>query len=392
MNQFFLIINTGSASKKYALYDNGHEVAKFHFEKEGDSFIVTKTIKSHSSQEKIPAKIFDNSLAYLLDALASSEIITGANAIAAVAMRIVAPGLYFHENRLIDGTYIKKLKSAEEQAPLHLAPMLSELRKLLEIFPKTSIVGVSDSIFSSRMPEYARLYSLPRHIAQKYGIYRYGYHGISMQSVLGNIKKQFGKLPEKTIICHLGSGSSIAAIKNGQCVDISMGFTPLEGLVMGTRIGAIDAGAVIYLSQKTGWSSKKLETFFNTECGLKGLSGKTADMRELLELEKSGNQGAKLAVESFVYSAQKYIGAYTVALGGIDLLVFTATIGERSFIIRDKICSGLEALGIKLDQGKNNATESFAAEIGAPNSMPKIWVIPTNEMLEIYEQAHKMIM
>ncbi len=391
MSKLFLIVNTGSASKKYALYNNGHELAKFHFEKEGDHFIVTETIKSEKNQKRIAAKIFDNALPYLLELLTSSGIITAKTDISAMAMRIVAPGLYFHENRVIDVVYIKKLKSAEEQAPLHLAPMLAELQKIKEIFLETPVVGISDSSFSARTPERARLYTLPHNIARKYGIYRYGYHGISMQSVLRGVKGKFGEIPEKTIVCHLGSGASIAAVKNGECIDISMGFTPLEGLIMGTRIGSIDAGAVIYLSQKTGWSSKKLGIFFNTECGLKGLSGKTADMRELLELEKSGNEGAKVAVESFVYTIQKYIGAYMAALGGIDLLVFTATIGERSFIIRNKICTDLGALSIKLDQEKNNAAVGVVAEVNASDSPVKIWVIPTDEMREMYCQAAKLV-
>jgi acetate kinase len=200
-----------------------------------------------------------------------------------------------------------------------------------------------------------------------------------------------GNLPEKIIICHLGGGSSIAAIKNGQSIDTSMGFTPLEGVVMANRAGDIDAGAVIYLSKKLGYKPEEMENYLNTQCGLSGLSGKSNDVKELLEIEKNGDENAKLALEVMVYKIKKYIGAYFAALNGADVLVFSATIGERSAIMRSRICAELENLGIVLDDEKNNKTISMDGFIGKDGAPVKIAVITTDEMGQMAKEVAEIV-
>ena len=370
-----LAINPGSASRRYALYDGGKELWWAHFEKDDGGFIVKVVENGKPSTVKISKADFDNSVGFFKDKIRDASVIGG---------RVVAPGQYYLENRKIDAGFLKKLKAAKEQAPLHVAPALLEIERVMKILPKAKMFAVSDSAFYADMPANAKLYSLPRKVAKKFGIYRYGYHGISIASVVGKIGKISGQMPKRVVICHLGSGSSVAAIKNGAAFDVSMGFTPLEGLPMGTRIGNIDAGAVIYLAKKLKMSPDKLGEFFNHECGLLGLSGKTSDVRELLDLENKGDAGAAQALNSFVYGVKRLIGAYTATMGGLDLLVFTATIGERSFIMRRRICAGLEEMGIKLDMHKNDAAVSRDEFIGTVDSPVKIAVIVTDELKEIY--------
>ena len=370
-----LAINPGSASRRYALYDGGKELWWAHFEKDDGGFIVKVVENGKPSTVKISKADFDNSVGFFKDKIRDASVI---------GVRVVAPGQYFLENRKIDAGFLKKLKAAKEQAPLHVAPALLEIERVMKILPKAKMFAISDSAFYADMPANAKLYSLPRKVAKKFGIYRYGYHGISIASVVGKIGKISGQMPKRVVICHLGSGSSVAAIKNGAAFDVSMGFTPLEGLPMGTRIGNIDAGAVIYLAKKLKMSPDKLGEFFNHKCGLLGLSGKTSDVRELLDLENKGDAGAAQALNSFVYGVQRLIGAYMATMGGLDLLVFTATIGERSFIMRRRICAGLDGLRVKLDAHKNDTAVSRDEFINAIDSPVKIAVIVTDELKEIY--------
>lgn len=378
MEKKFLVVNSGSASKKYSFYSGEQELWRAHFEKDGKGFMANVVEAGKPYQTKVSKTDFENPAHFLRAYLGEADV---------VGVRIVAPGKYFLENRKIDAGFLKKLEEAKEQAPLHVGSVLAEIKQIRKVLPKAKLIAVSDSVFYSGMPVSARLYSLPAKIAEKFGIYRYGYHGISVHSVVDKIKKTLGSVPARTIICHLGSGSTIAALKGGKPFDTSMGFTPLEGLPMGTRIGNIDAGAVIYLAKKLKKSPDELGEFFNRECGLLGLSGKTNDVRELLELEKKGDAKAAQALEIFVYGIKKLIGAYAAAMGGLDLIVFTATIGERSFIMRRRICSGLESLGLLLDANKNDATISRDGFISTSHSRVKIAVIPTDELKEIYRQT-----
>jgi acetate kinase len=391
MDKKYLIVNTGSASKKYALYSGlpgqgETEVFRAHFEKEDGNFVVT--VKTETEEKmNVTDKDYQSSVEYVLNLLKTKKLIEEARNIDMVGLRVVAPGMYFLENKIIDEEYSNNLQKAKEEAPLHIAPVISELEQLQNDLPCTPVFGVSDSAFHKTMPERSKRYTLPEDVASKFGIYRYGYHGISMRSVLSKVKDMAGELPARIIICHLGGGSTVSAIENGMSIDTSMGFTPLEGLPMATRIGNIDAGAVIYLAQKMGKSLEELETYFNSNCGLLGLSGKSSDVRELIELEKNGDAGAKFALESFAYHIKKYIGAYMAALGGLDMLVFAGTIGERSFIMRNRICNGLQNLGIVLDADTNNANVSQDGFINSENSAVKIAVVTTDEMKEIAKET-----
>ena len=387
----YLLINPGSASKKYALYSEGVELFKIHLEYEDGKIIATNEGGGKSEKLTISQAEYDSSLEYTLQTMISAKVINAESEIAGAGVRIVAPGNYFMDHKIIDKEYEAKLKEAGRQAPLHLKPARQEIEQLRRVLPKVSLAAVSDSAFHTALPPQARLYNLPPETAEKFGIYRFGYHGISAQSVIEKIKNRLGNVPPKTIICHLGSGSSIHAVKDGAGFDTTMGFTPLEGLTMGTRIGNIDAGAVLFLLQKSGMSPTELEDYFNTRCGLLGLSGKTADIRELLKLEEAGDANAKIALEAFIYSVRKYIGAYSAVLGGLDLLVFTATIGERSFIMRARICAGLESLGITLDEEKNNETvgrDGFLEKEGSP---VKIAVIISDEMGQMARETELLL-
>jgi len=384
----YLIVNTGSSSKKYALYTEGKELFKLHFEHENGDIAATTKIGEKSHKTVVSQAQYESSLKYLLEVLLSNKVISDKGEITAIGVRIVAPGNYFLENRIIDEKYIVKLQEARQQAPLHLEPITSEIEKIKSVLPGIPMMGISDSAFHSDLSPQARLYNLPDSMAAKFGIYRFGYHGIAAQSVVNKLKILLGSVPPRTILCHLGSGSSIHAVKDGKSFDTSMGFTPLEGVTMGTRIGNIDAGAVLYLLQKSGMSPTELENYFNTECGLLGLSGKTPDIRELIELEKSGNAGAKTALDAFIYSVRKYIGAYAAAMNGLDLLVFTATIGERSSIIRERICRGLTGLGVVIDNEQNDQTISRDGLIHKEKeSSVKVAVTVTDEMGQMAKET-----
>lgn len=388
MEKKYLIVNPGSASRKYALYIGAIEAFQAYFEAEDGGFVVTKKNADHEEKIKISEREFDESAEKTLAFLIADGIIADKNEISAVGFRIVASGDYFIKTKLIDGEYVKKLTEVQEMAPLHISAALSEIQKFTTLIKGVPFVGVSDSAFHAAMPEKARIYALPIEITRELGIYRFGYHGISVQSVLRIARELIGKIPSRIIVCHLGSGSSITAVKDGKCLDTSMGFTPLEGVVMGTRPGDVDAGALIYLAKKLNLSPGELDEFLNHKCGLLGLSGKTNDVRELIVLSKKGDENARRALEIFVYRVQKYIGAYFAALGGLDLLIFTAAIGERSAIIRDLICQELEALGVKIDNEKNSRTIEKDGFIESGESAVKIAAIKTDEMAEI---AREMI-
>ena len=381
-----LIVNTGSASVKYGLYEGEAELSRAHFEMEDGSFVVTLTVESKTERKQISVEDYKNSLEYLLEyrKLDGSDL-------EAAGVRIVSPGDYFLCNRQIDGDYIERLSEKREEAPLHIEPVLEMISKIREKMPSLPLYGISDSAFHSSLPAQSRQYAIPYATASQHEIYRYGYHGISIQSVLHKAEKMLGALPAKIIVCHLGSGASITAVKDGNSFDTSMGYTPLEGLVMATRGGDIDPGVIVHLAEKLGLDHDDMKSYLNNECGLLGLSGKSNDVRELLKLEKGGDTHATLALEAWVYRIKKYIGAYTAALNGLDLLIFTATIGERSFVMRGRILKELDILGISVDEANNNATENNGALINTPDSKVKIAVIPTDEMAQMARDTRQLM-
>jgi len=392
MQKKYLIVNTGSASKKYSFYSDEEKIYSAHFEREDGNFIVTETAEKIGKKKTIINEDnYINAVKFIVFSLIEIGLINSKEDIDLAGIRIVAPGEYFLTNRLIDEEYLKLAKNALKKVPLHLAPALNEIEKLKEVFGNNKpIAGVSDSAFHASIPEQAKLYAIPIEDSRRFGILRFGYHGISVQSVIGRTAAMLGNLPEKIIVCHLGGGGSVTAVKNGKSIDTSMGFTPLEGLVMATRVGDIDAGTVLYLSEKLGKNQKELEEYFNNNCGLLGLSGKSSDIRELLVNEKNGDLDSKLALQIYVNRVKQYIGRMAAILGGVDLLIFAGTVGERSFIMRERICDNLKFLGIELDEEINNGSEGVEAKINKPEAPVKILVVKTDEMEEIAKETYRL--
>ena len=383
-----LIINTGSASKKYALYEDGKRIYHAHFEMEEGGYVVTETFLGAEGKEEkvktpVSGRVFERAQVRLLDSLMEKKIIKNRDDISNIGIRIVAPGEYFLENKVIDKAYLKMAKQALEKVPLHLGPALEEIKMAGKVFGDKKIIGVSDSAFHKNLPAKAKFYAIPITDSRELGLQKFGYHGISLQSVISQTEKRLGQLPGKTVICHLGGGASVTALKDGQSVETSMGFTPLDGLVMATRVGEIDPGAVIYLADKLRLNTRKLEEYFNEKCGLFGLSGKSSDVRDLLKFESEGDRDSALALEIYANRLKKYIGAAAAVLGGLDLLIFAGTVGERSFVMRGRICDGLGFLGINLDLEVNNKSEGVEAEISSASAKVKVLVMKTDEMEEM---------
>jgi acetate kinase len=384
----YLIVNTGSVSAKYAIYDERGELFFGHFEIEAGKAIASfygNGKKDGSKTESITDEIFKNSLDHFIKESVKRNVIGSKDDISSIAVRVVAPGTYFQMDRLVDETFISNITEEKEEAPRHVPGTLREINEVRKIFDKTPIMGISDSAYHKDAPDFNRYYAIPKKVSEDLDIFHFGYHGISTASIVSKLSEK-NKLCNKLVICHLGGGSSIVAVKDCKSFDTSMGYTPLQGVVMSTRTGDIDPVAVMYLGQKLGKNTTELEAYFNNECGLLGLSGKSSDVRDLIELEKNGDENAKLALKKLEMSIKKYIGSYAAEMGGIDTLVFTGTIGERSFIMRERICDGLGSFGIKLNKNLNDKTVSIDRKISAMFSKVKVLVVCTNEMKDMFER------
>lgn len=385
MDKKYLVVNRGSASEKYAIYNAEKCLGFLHIEKSETEcdYVSTLYIDDKKEAKCVTKKEFLNSLNYAIETFILNGVISNVKDIFGIGVRIVAPGKHFQDDKIIDRIYEKEIKKVIHDAPLHLLPTYEMILKLKKVFKNIPIVGISDSDFHDTIPDYAKYYPIPFEDTRKFNIQKYGYHGISIESILNKIKKESGNIPGKLIVCHIGSGASVTAIKDGKCIENSMGFTPLEGVMMATRAGDIDPGVIAILSEGLGLKGKRLKEYLNKKCGLLGVSGKSSDVRDLIKLEKEGDTQARLALDMYTYRLQKYIGSYYVALGGLDTIIFTATVGERSFIMRERICRGLEALGIKIDKTKNDQSEAIDADIYTQDSKVKILVRKTDEMGQI---------
>lgn len=348
-----LTVNIGSASKKYALYEKEKCLFSAHFENEKEKFVVFLICGDMEEKREIDSGDYSASLSYTLGFLIDRNLVDAEKESLSVAIRIVAPGEYFTKHKIIDEEYMKRLNAAVEIEPIHIGPTLLELKEAKKLLLKAVVYGISDSVYHTTIPKVARRYGLPKDASENYGIYRYGYHGLSVSGAVQKLRNMSGGIPKRTIVCHLGSGASVTALADGKSVDTSMGFTPLEGIPMGSRVGSIDAEAVLFLQKSMGLSSEKMSVYLNTKSGLKGISGKTSDVRELLSLEKEGDSEAGLAIQMFIYRIRQYIGAYMATLGGLDAIVFTGVIGERSPKIRARVCENLSELGVRLDKKEN---------------------------------------
>jgi len=393
MSKKYLIINTGSTSKKYAFYNDREKIYNAHFETEKDKITLSETIGKNCNKKTFKKSEYSDAVKIVIDSLIKEKIIKDKKEIDGVGIRIVAPGKYFLANKKVDAQYLKFANDAVKKVPLHLGPALEEIKNIKKFLGnKISIFGISDSTFHSTIPEHSKLYAIPIKHTRKFGLYMCGYHGISVQSVTKRAENFLGKLPKKVVVCHLGGGGSVTAVLDGKSIDTSMGFTPLEGLVMATRVGDIDAGVVIELSEKLKKTGKDLEKYLNNECGLLGLSGKSGDLRDLLKLEKEGHEDSIMAIKVYSNRIKQYIGKMAATLGGIDLLILAGTIGERSPIMRERICDGLQFLGIEIDKNLNKKSEGIECSISKKGSKVKVLIIKTDETEEIAKETLKLIL
>ena len=323
---------------------------------------------------------------FILHTLVSPEYgaIKSMDEIGAVGHRMVHGGEKFSESVRLTPEVIEAFTACNDLAPLHNPANLKGVRAIEAILPNVPQIGVFDTAFHQTMPDYAYMYAIPYELYEKYGVRRYGFHGTSHRYVSQRVCEFLGIKPEgtKIITCHIGNGGSISAIKDGKCVDTSMGLTPLEGLMMGTRSGDIDAGAVTFLMEKEGLDPAGISNLLNKKSGVMGIFGKSSDMRDLENAVKEGDKRATLAENMYFYRIKKYIGAYAAALGGVDVIVFTGGVGENQASARWAACSDLEFMGIKLDAEKNKVRGEEAI-ISTDDSKVKVVVIPTDEELMI---------
>ena len=384
MSSLTLIANPGSASRKYALYEDNKQRLALHFEYVADEVICTVTYAGGS--KVIPTKLRDVATAAkkLEPLLREHAGLVDDDRITRIGLRVVAPSSFFLKDRLLDDAVLDRLEAAKHRAPLHITATLEEAKLLRQHFPSAILVGISDSAFHATKPTRAWNYGLPIHDADRLDIKRFGYHGLSVESVVHTLKAH-DKLPPKIVVCHLGSGDSVTAVGHGKSVDTTMGYSPLEGLIMATRSGNLDATATQVLQDELQLGAQQLDEYLNHKSGLLGLSNKSSDIRELLALEDDGDPLAKLALETYVYNAQKAVGQMTAALGGIDLLVFTGTVGERSAAIRDRILHALHYLDLLVDDKANKRCDASSEPvlISRPAHSKPIFVLPAREADEM---------
>jgi acetate kinase len=394
-----LTINSGSSSVKYQLIDTSTQqvLCKGLADRIGipGTTLVHKRADGHTVQITNNINDHQSAIDRILEVIISPEhgVIDSLQEIQAVGHRLVHGGDKFHSSVLIDDAVMKKLYECIEFAPLHNPPNIKGVEASLNKLPHVPNVGVFDTTFHINMPDYAYTYGIPYKFWEAYGIRRYGFHGTSHYYVAHRAAKMLGRdIQELNIItCHLGNGSSIAAVRQGISVDTSMGFTPLEGLVMGTRCGDIDPGLIFIIATREKMSLEAASDFFNKQCGVKGISGLSNDMREIESEAAKGNYRAQLALNVFCYRVKKYIAAYIGVLNGADAIVFTGGIGENSHVVRHQALSDLDFLGIKLDEERNKQIRATEAVISLPDSRVKALVIPTNEELVIALETERIV-
>ena len=395
-----LVVNAGSSSLKYQLFDteNKSVIAKGNCERIGidgsrivhktagkDEYILEVALKDHSAATKL-----------VVDTLLDEKVgcIKSADEIEAIGHRVVHGGSYFTESVLVTDEVIATVEKCTAYAPLHTPAHIMGIKGCLGVMPKTPQVLVFDTSFHQTMGEDAYMYGISYDMYEKYQIRRYGAHGTSHRYVSREMIKLLGGEAEgtKIVTCHIGNGSSISAVKDGKCVDTSMGFTPLDGVLMGTRCGTIDPAIVPYVMDKENMTPAEMDSYMNKKCGFLGISGISSDSRDIEAAMQEGNARAKLAFDMLCYQIKKYIGAYSAAMGGVNAIVFTAGIGEHVSYIRKNALTGLEYLGVKLDDERNTfAHSSTPVKLSADDSKVAVYMIPTNEELVIAEDTERIV-
>lgn len=390
-----LVLNCGSSSIKYQFFDTVQQVAlaKGLVERIGMSGAVLNHSRADGDNVRIVGEILDHTtgIEYVLAVMLSKNhgVIEDKEDIDAVGHRVVHGGETFKSSVLINDEVMKALQDNVEIAPLHNPPNIKGIQAVSRILPNVPQCAIFDTAFHSEMPPHAYLYGLPYELYKRHHIRRYGFHGTSHRFVSEMAAKELGKpLQElKIVTTHLGNGCSIAAVDKGVSIDTSMGFTPLEGLLMGTRSGDVDPQVILYIMGKEGLTLSEMNTLLNKHSGLIGVSGESSDMREIIASMQEGNKRSKYAYDIFVYRIKKYIGAYIAAMGGCDAVVFTGGIGENAADIRKSVCDGMEFLGLDLDEERSAKKEIL---ISKDSSRVKIFRIPTNEELVIALDTEKI--
>jgi len=394
-----LVLNCGSSSIKYQLFDmaSGVVLSKGIVEKIGLKGSFLKNERFDGDKVKLDGEILDHQtgIEYLLGLMISKKrgVIKDLEEIDAIGHRLVHGGETFQESCYLDDITIKGVEDCSDLAPLHNPANLKGIYAMKTLLPNVPQVGVFDTSFHQTMPDYSFMYALPYSLYKKYGIRRYGFHGTSHSYVSKRACEilNVDYNTQKMITCHLGNGASITAIKNGKSLDTSMGLTPVEGLIMGTRSGDVDAGALTLIMEKEEIDFSSLNTLLNKHSGILGISGISSDMREVESAAEEGDERAVLSLKMYDYRVKKYIGAYAAAMGGVDLLIFTGGIGENSSETRENICKDMEFIGLEFDRQKNEGVRSKELVISKNGSKVTVMIVPTNEEFVIASETRDIV-
>ena len=392
-----LVINAGSSSLKYQLIDmtDEHVIAKGNCERIGAGGKITHKTNDKTVAYEVDFPTHKEAFLEVVKVLTSGEgkVLDDVSEISAVGHRVLHGGEFYKVSTLITEEVVKTIEDLSELGPLHNPPQAAAIRACRSVFGENvPMVAVFDTSFHQTMPEKSYMFGIPYEYYEKYHIRRYGFHGTSHRYVSSHYLDMIGKKEgTKVVVCHLGNGSSITAVKDGKCMDTSMGFTPLDGIIMGTRSGGIDPSVMTYLMNKENLTPDEMSDILNKKSGFLGISGLSSDARDLVNASHEGNHRARLACEIVRYQIKKFIGAYAAAMGGIDAVLFTGGIGENSGELRAEVCEGLEFMGIELDPVENEKRTGDDHKISKEGTPVEVWVIPTNEELAIAQDTKAIV-
>ena len=394
-----LVLNCGSSSIKYALYnmDTKEVMTSGGAERVGldGAFVKVKLANGEKKQIMHDIPEHTEGVKFIFSLLTDPEIgvIKDLSEINAVGHRMVHGGEKFNKSVVLTDEVLRAFEECNDLAPLHNPANLKGVNAVKELMPGLPQVGVFDTAFHQTMPAKAYMYAIPYELYQQYGVRRYGFHGTSHRYVSARVCEILGVKPEeqRIITCHIGNGGSVAAVDKGKCIDTSMGLTPLEGLMMGTRSGDIDGGAISFIQKKQNLDADGISNLLNKKSGLLGITGISSDMREIDAAAKNNDERAVLALDMYFYRIKKYVGAYAAAMGGVDTIVFTAGVGENQANMREEVCRNMEWMGVKLDVEKNVGIHGEEAIISTPDSKVKVVVVPTDEELMIATDTMELV-
>ena len=394
-----LVLNCGSSFIKYALYnmDDKSVMTSGGAERVGldNAFVKVKLANGEKKQIMHDIPEHTEGVKFIFSLLTDPEIgvIKDLSEINAVGHRMVHGGEKFNKSVVLTDEVLRAFEECNDLAPLHNPANLKGVNAVKELMPGLPQVGVFDTAFHQTMPAKAYMYAIPYELYQQYGVRRYGFHGTSHRYVSARVCEILGVKPEeqRIITCHIGNGGSVAAVDKGKCIDTSMGLTPLEGLMMGTRSGDIDGGAISFIQKKQNLDADGISNLLNKKSGLLGITGISSDMREIDAAAKNNDERAVLALDMYFYRIKKYVGAYAAAMGGVDTIVFTAGVGENQANMREEVCRNMEWMGVKLDVEKNAGIHGEEAIISTPDSKVKVVVVPTDEELMIATDTMELV-